>query len=203
MSRRPQRQTHRPTSWREASPVERVGAPGTLSNMSSRPRTMITRRISPVGTDWVEFSLEHVGVNIASLELDNSLLERLEVSWQQLGLTGATLLRPAEALRTAGARPALCLDADLTLNVILRARGRLLLAVSPLIDDLYGETVTSVATDDPRLVAAAARHKAENNLSDEAEPATQPASPAKPAAANTPRRRWGRRNTPDTSRRDT
>jgi len=134
-----------------------AGHGGLLRNMSARPRTPIRREIPAIGVPalgnrWLLLRPRRPGKPVSLKAKD---VGRLEQQWQQLGLTGAVLLHPATVARQPGVETIVCADADLTLNVLLRARGRLLLAGSPLIVDTYGQPVGEFACDDPRLLAAA------------------------------------------------
>lgn len=85
--------------------------------------------------------------------LDAATLARLDEAWAGLGLTGAVLVHPVTDNLAGLVRLHACHDDDLTLNVLLRARGGLVLAAMPLLDDPAALDGLHLATDDPRLTA--------------------------------------------------
>lgn len=119
-----------------------------VNNMSARPRTEVVRRIRPLRESWVGFSW--VG---NKPRIDGQMLERLDASWQRVGLAGAVIMHPLARAPETTAQVTMCTDGDLLLNVLLRTRGRLLIAAMPLLDDASGLDRMGLATDDPRLVA--------------------------------------------------
>ena len=123
---------------------------GALHNMSARPRTVVTRTVPLLRTPWVAFAGPR---KPPSLEAPD--LARLDARWRLTGLTGAALLHRFNGDLTEHVTPLICGDEDLTLNVLLRARGNLLLAAMPLLDDPAAVVRVRLATDDPRLVALA------------------------------------------------
>lgn len=137
----------------DSCPVTRA-APGidhpypVLNNMSARPTTEVVRRIRPLREPWVGFRWEG-----RQPLLDRSMLERLDTYWQGVGLQGAVIVHPLASAPETTTQVTMCTDGDLLLNVLLRTRGRLLLAAMPLLDDTAALGRMGVATDDPRLVA--------------------------------------------------
>jgi len=122
--------------------------PQVINNMSARPHTEVVRRIRPLREPWVGFCW--VG---NPPRMDGLMLERLDTYWQGVGLAGAVIMHPLVRAPETTARVTVCTDGDLLLNVLLRTRGRLLLAAMPLLDDASAIGRMGLATDDPRLVA--------------------------------------------------
>lgn len=128
--------------------------PGTalLENMSSRPRTDITRVVPLVQQRWVLFHRwGHRSVDGPEV-FDADVLERLDRRWGELGLTGATVVRRGRA-NTGRLMPLICEDEDLVLNVLLRVRGNLLIHRMPLLDRYDPDEGEAVLCPDPRLFA--------------------------------------------------
>jgi hypothetical protein len=116
--------------------------------MSARPRTDVSRTIPVLRNRWILFAGP-----TKPPRLDVDVLARLDEQWRSIGMTGAALLHPVTGDLTQHVVPAACRDRRLTLNVLLRARGSLLLAAMPLLDDPDAVVGVRMATDDPRLVA--------------------------------------------------
>jgi hypothetical protein len=99
-----------------------------------------------------------VFVSLIALDTDPAFRAALDERWQALDLTGPVLLYDYGDLqnRYAGARAPRterALDPLLVINVLARARGRLLLPHTPLALE-PGYLKRDLATDDPRIVAA-------------------------------------------------
>ena len=142
-----------------AQSVQREGGlPGVLENMSARPRTPIVRNIPALRPDWTVFTIDLAELTGGNLKVSGALAAELDERWEKLGFTGAALLRPLGPLEAAGVHPLPCPDRLLTLNILLRARGRLLLEGTPLLESLRGDELVAVASDDPLLVAATHAH---------------------------------------------
>lgn len=136
---------------------------GVLENMSARPRTPIVRNIPALRTGWTVFTIDLSELTGGHLQVPRELAAKLDARWAELGFTGAALLRPIGPLEAAGVHPLPCPDRLLTLNILLRARGRLLLEGTPLLESLRDDELVAVASDDPLLVSAAhAHHKPAN-----------------------------------------
>lgn len=118
-----------------------------LHNMSARPRTKVNYRIPALRRDWVSFTWQQ-----PHPPLDSATFDRLDAAWQSTGLRGAVIIHPLTAGLSRYVRLTPCAEPDLVLNVLLRARGSLLLADVPLIDETSALDATGVATDDPRMV---------------------------------------------------
>lgn len=131
----------------------RVGD-GLLGNMSSRPRTEIRRDVPAVQQGWVLFDLKHVwDAYPAGTEPDvltPEQLARLDARWQALGMRGATLVIRSRRAQL-GFEPVVCLDEELTLNVLLRVRGNLLIHGMPLLDRRDPLTSNALLCSDRRL----------------------------------------------------
>lgn len=123
---------------------------GLLHNMSARPRTPVTYLVPALRRPWVSFSWRG-----RRPVLDARRLATLDEHWAGTGLRGAVIVHPMSEYLAERVRPHACTDRELTLNVLLRTRGDLLLAAMPLVDDPAALTKRIVATDDPRLVALA------------------------------------------------
>ena len=121
-----------------------------LANMSARPRTTVTRRVPALRELWVHF----LPLTAAAVGADE--LARLDTWWVAAGLRGAMLLHAVDGDLCRHVRLERCDTPELTLNVLLRARGSLLLADMPLLD-VYDGAQPGFASDDPRLVALAGR----------------------------------------------
>jgi hypothetical protein len=134
------------------------GRAGVLENMSARPRTPIVRNIPALRPDWTVFTVDLTELTSGQLKVSGALAAELDERWAKLGFTGAALLRPLGPLEAAGVHPLPCPDRLLTLNILLRARGRLLLEGTPLLESLRGDELVAVASDDPLLVAATHTH---------------------------------------------
>lgn len=109
------------------------GGAGLVENMSSRPRTQITRIVPPVQRGWVLFDLNLLSDGVEPDVIPPEQHARLEERWRDLGLTGATI-----AHRSRVAPPGVialpCHDDELILNVLLRVRGNLLIYGMPKLD---------------------------------------------------------------------
>jgi len=130
---------------------ERSGAT-LLGNMSSRPRTDITRFVPAVQRTWVLFDLQQYRDGDDPGVLDAEELARLDQRWSELGLTGATVVNRTRAA-VLDVRPLVCRDEDLILNVLLRVRGNLLIHRMPLLDQRDASSSSAVLCPDPRLHA--------------------------------------------------
>lgn len=121
-----------------------------LHNMSSCPRTRINAFLRPPGGTLALFS---AGPDDRRLLRSKAGREQVEEAWREIGLRGAAAVfdepyEPGEQLKSVAA------DTLLSLNVLGRTRGSLLLPGTPLAREaaLLGRTLVS---DDPRLVALA------------------------------------------------
>jgi hypothetical protein len=123
---------------------------GVLGNMSARPRTSIERTVPATRRDWVAF-----GPVTRRVRLDRALFERLDTAWEALGFTGAFMLHLSSTVEREGLRVTTCRDEILTLNVLLRTRGTLLLAKTPAVEETYELEGLTLLTDDPRLLEVA------------------------------------------------
>lgn len=146
------------------------GADGLLHNMSARPRTEITREVPLVQDGWVLFDLQEYRSNATGGTweepgpLTASQRRRLDRSWRRIGLTGATLIVRGRSQPLV--EPIVCLDDDLIVNVILRARGDLLIHRMPLLDRRDTSMSNAVLVPEPRLrdhVVASGRYRTEEN----------------------------------------
>ena len=122
--------------------------PQLLHNMSSRPGTRINAFLRPPGGKLAVFSAEPAD---RKLLLSKAGREQVEAAWREIGLRGAAAVFdfPSSSSATVSAFAA---DRLLSLNVLGRTRGSLLLPGTPLAREaaLLGRTLVS---DDPRLVA--------------------------------------------------
>ena len=125
-----------------------------LHNMSARPRTPVTYLVPVLRRPWVSFSWTGRRPTLEARQLAT-----LDDHWSGTGLRGAVIVHPMSAFLAERVRPHACTDRDLTLNVLLRTRGDLLLAAMPLLDDPAVLAGRGVATDDPRLIALAGAHR--------------------------------------------
>jgi hypothetical protein len=126
---------------------------GLLGNMSSRPRTEIRRVVPPVQRGWVVFDLLRSSTGDEPDVITPEHHARLEERWQALGLTGATLVHPHRHVLPGAGVPLACRDLDLTLNVLLRVRGNLLIHGMPKLERRDPTTSSAVVCADPRLHA--------------------------------------------------
>jgi len=131
---------------------ERPGAT-LLGNMSSRPRTDISRSVPTVQRTWVLFDLQQYRAGDDPGVLDAAELARLDRRWSELGLTGATVVIRSR-VAVLDVRPLVCRDEDLILNVLLRVRGNLLIHRMPLLDQCDVTSSSAVLCPDARLHAA-------------------------------------------------
>jgi len=121
--------------------------PGSLANMSARPRTPVSRQVRPIRDTWVAFTWSGFRPR-----LTNERLAALDAAWAAFGFTGCALLQPVnETVRRLS--PLECRDDDVVLNVLLRSRSGILLGTSPLLDDASILRGLVLASDDPRLYA--------------------------------------------------
>jgi hypothetical protein len=116
-------------------------------NMSARPRTSVTYSVPTVRPKWVSFSWEN-----SRPVLNPAALEELDVRWKELHFTGAAIVHPLTDDLEHRVRPRRCEDRWLTLNVLLRVRGSVLLAEMPPLEDGDAVVNLAVTTDDIRLV---------------------------------------------------
>jgi hypothetical protein len=116
-----------------------------LHNMSSRPRTPVRRRVDPVHQTW---SVIRWTRPFGALE--TSKRDELDRFWSETGLTGAAFMyTPTPEI--SALKPVECTSEMLTLNIVLRLRGPLLLATSPLLLDGSHLDRVEYATDDQRI----------------------------------------------------
>jgi hypothetical protein len=165
---------------------------GLLGNMSSRPRTEIRRDVPAVQQGWVLFDLTLVwDAYRAGTEPDvltREQLARLDARWQALGLSGATLVIRSRRAQL-GIEPVVCLDEELTLNVLLRVRGNLLIHGMPLLDRADPLTSNALLCPDRRLhdhvltITRPVRGKYPSRPVKPAQPAkaAQPGQPSQPS----------------------
>jgi hypothetical protein len=119
-------------------------------NMSARPRTPVNYLVPTLRRTWVSFSWE-----TSSPVLDQDTLTGLQQHWESLAFAGAAIVHHLDENLNSLVRPHECTDRTLTLNVLLRVRGGLLLGEMPPLDDGDAVIGAAVATDDPRLVGHA------------------------------------------------
>jgi hypothetical protein len=120
-------------------------------NMSARPRTPVSYLVPRLRDEWVSFSWQ-----TEPPQLDEETLSELQQQWDTMAFTGAAIMHHLDADLRSWVRPSECTDRSLTLNVLLRVRGGLLLGEMPPLDDGDAVIGATVATDDPRLVQHAA-----------------------------------------------
>jgi hypothetical protein len=146
-----------------------MSAHGMLHNMSARPRTEITREVPLVQDGWVLFDLQEYRQNRSGERWEEpgplTAAERrhLDACWHALGLTGATLIVRSRVQLLVD--PIVCLDDDLIVNVILRARGDLLIHRMPLLDRRDVSMSNAVLVPDLRLrdhVVATGRYRTDD-----------------------------------------
>lgn len=121
-----------------------------LANMSSRPRTEVLRRVPALRSVWRSFSDTYLPATLSDAER-----QELDAYWESLGLTGMILALPATPARLAGVNSKPCTDTKLLLNVVLRTRGNLLLAETPLLVELPARSGAAWLIDDPRITEVA------------------------------------------------
>ena len=119
-----------------------------LHNMSARPRTQVSYIVPAVRKDWVSFTWRR-----PHPPLDTETRDRLDRGWSTTGIRGAVIIHRLNSDLARRVRMTRCSEPDLVLNVLLRARGSLLLAGMPLIVDTSPLDKNGYATDDPRMVA--------------------------------------------------
>ena len=122
-----------------------------LANMSARPRTTVVRLVPVLRQPWIHFMAP-----LPAPVLDAEALGGLDAWWASTGLRGAILLHSVDRALAREVPLEPCQASDLTLNVLLRRRGSLLLADMPLVEAFDDETA-GVASDDPRLVTLAGK----------------------------------------------
>jgi hypothetical protein len=120
--------------------------PDVLHNMSARPRTPVTCTVKPLRASWATFALDQ------AIDLTPAARTRLNRSWAALGFTGAALVHPGVTRLAQEVSVQRCIDQDLATNVVLRTRGRLLLAEMDLVDHIDGLVGATFVSSDPRLV---------------------------------------------------
>jgi hypothetical protein len=139
---------------RERGELDPPAGDGLLGNMSSRPRTEIRRDVPAVQQGWVLFDLTDVWRAYTSETQPDVLtpeqLARLDARWQTLGLRGATLVIRSR-VAPLGLEPLVCRDEELTLNVLLRVRGNLLVHGMPLLDRRDPLASNALLCPHPRL----------------------------------------------------
>lgn len=118
--------------------------------MSARPRTPVTYFVPKVRSQWVSFAWKN-----SRPVLNADVLQALDAQWNDLGFTGAAIVHPLNRDLADRVRPHACADRWLTLNVLLRVRGPVLLAEMPPLESGDALRNMAVATDDPRLVRLA------------------------------------------------
>lgn len=121
-----------------------------LANMSARPRTEVLRRVPALRSVWRSFS-----DTLLPRTLSDAERHALDVYWKSLGITGMILALPATPARLAGVNSKPCTDTKLLLNVILRTRGNLLLAETPLLAKLPARVGAAWLIDDSRITEVA------------------------------------------------
>ena len=127
--------------------VEKTSGEALLQNMSARPRTSVTRTVPATRMSWVAFGpVHHIP------RLTATLRRKLDEEWRSLALTGAFIVHLISAIRCDGLHIVTCSDDHLILNVLLRTRGSLLLAGTPLLSETGGLANSTILCDDPRLV---------------------------------------------------
>ncbi|MEO8698303.1 MAG: hypothetical protein ABI658_32720 [Acidimicrobiales bacterium] len=120
-----------------------------LHNMSARPRTAVTRTVAPTRGDWAAFKW-----SAAPPTLDPHQRRALDVWWERFALRGAALVYARSGMATSTVRVTVCRNDELTLNVLLRSRGSLLIAEMPLLDHPDALRGIELLTDDLRLMKA-------------------------------------------------
>lgn len=121
-----------------------------LQNMSARPRTEVMRRVPSLFESWVVFSDATVDRALRGPERAAA-----EAYWSTLSLTGAVLLHAHTQDLALLTKPKPCKNTLLEYNVVLRARGLLLLAESPMMEELYHPQGNLFLCADPRIVRLA------------------------------------------------
>lgn len=121
-------------------------AGGILANMSARPRTEVLRRVPAVRGAWRSFSDTALPATLTRRQRDD-----LDAYWASLAITGMVLVLPATPSRLAATTPKPCAEEKLLLNVILRTRGNLLLAETPLLAEIPRPSGAVWLIDDPRI----------------------------------------------------
>lgn len=122
-----------------------------LANMSARPRTEVLRRVPVVRSTWRSFSDSAVPAALTATQRSE-----LDAYWVSLSLTGMVLVLAATPSRVAATAPKPCVEEKLLLNVVLRTRGNLLLAETPLLAEIPRPTGTVWLIDDPRITEVSA-----------------------------------------------
>lgn len=133
-----------------STPLESGDGGAVLANMSSRPRTEVLRRVPALRSVWRSFSDTFLPATLSDAERQD-----LDAYWESLGLTGMILALPATPARLAGTNSKPCTDTKLLLNVVLRTRGNLLLAETPLLAELPARVGVAWLIDDPRITEVA------------------------------------------------
>lgn len=118
--------------------------------MRPQPRTPVTYFVPKLRAEWVSFAWD-----ASRPQLNDVALRHLDDVWDRSGFTGAAVVHPMDDDLRGRVRPKPCHDRWLTLNVLLRVRGHLLLSEMPPLDDGAAVAGVAVTTDDPRLVALA------------------------------------------------
>jgi len=124
---------------------------GMLANMSARPRTEVLRRVPIVRNTWHSFSDTALPAALTAKQRNE-----LDAYWASLALTGMVLVLPATPSRLAATAPKPCAAEKLLLNVILRTRGNLLLAETPLLAEIPRPSGAVWLIDDPRITEVTA-----------------------------------------------
>src|SRR5262245_17676865 len=126
------------------------GSPRLLHNMSSRPRTLVSACLGSPGHAPVRFRLDG-----RALIDHESLSAQLDEAWREAGLRGAVHVYSFPPAAVREGMKVVQANRLLSINVLGRVRGGLLLPGAPLALD-FDLLDRELATDDPRFVALAA-----------------------------------------------
>lgn len=128
--------------------------------MGGASRTTVTAALAPLSNAIARFALSTVRSQALALLALPDVRTQLDDAWQAEALRGCALLStekpPLEAW--PGAKVVRAVDPLLTLNVLGRSRGGMLLASAPLVLDL-DHLDRAVWSEDARLLALAARRR--------------------------------------------
>lgn len=128
--------------------------------MGGPPRTLVKAVFAPLTGALARFALSTVSRPALALLEQPDARDVLDAAWQAEGLGGCALLA-MEALPLdawPGLRVVRAFDPVITLNVLGRSRGGMLIASAPLVLDL-DHLDRAVFSEDPRLVSLAARRR--------------------------------------------
>ncbi len=128
--------------------------------MGGRPRTTVTATLHPLSGAIARFALSTVRAQALRLLAQPNAPALLEAAWHAEALRGCAFLSTEEPPFEAwpGVRVVRASDPVMTLNVLGRSRGGMLLASAPLVLDL-DHLDRAVYSEDARLVALAGRRR--------------------------------------------